>query len=55
VRKAGERLRITAQLIDAASGFHLRSETWDRRVEDVFAIQTEIARKVSATPNAHAH
>jgi adenylate cyclase len=48
VRKSGERLRITAQLIDAASGFHLWSETWDRRLEDVFAIQTEIARKVSA-------
>ncbi|HEX3123333.1 MAG TPA: hypothetical protein VHQ21_08535 [Rhodanobacteraceae bacterium] len=48
VRKAGERLRITAQLIDAASGFHLWSETYDRRLEDVFAIQSEIARKVSA-------
>ena len=48
VRKAGERLRITAQLIDSGSGYHLWSETWDRRLEDVFAIQTEIARKVSA-------
>ena len=48
VRKAGERLRITAQLIDTGSGYHLWSETWDRRLEDVFAIQTEIARKVSA-------
>lgn len=48
VRKSGERLRITAQLIDAVSGFHLWSETYDRRIEDVFAIQTEIARKVSA-------
>jgi len=48
VRKAGERLRITAQLIDTRSGYHLWSETWDRRLEDVFAIQTEIARKVSA-------
>jgi len=48
VRKAGERLRITAQLIDAVSGFHLWSETYDRRLEDVFAIQSEIARKVSA-------
>jgi len=48
VRKSGEQLRITAQLIDAASGFHLWSETWDRRLEDVFAIQSEIARKVSA-------
>jgi adenylate cyclase len=48
VRKAGERLRITAQLIDAGSGFHLWSETFDRRLEDVFAIQSEIARRVSA-------
>src|SRR5262249_40587159 len=43
VRKAGERLRITAQLIDTGSGYHLWSETWDRRLEDVFAIQSEIA------------
>ncbi len=48
VRKAGDRLRITAQLIDAGSGFHLWSETFDRRLEDVFAIQSEIARRVSA-------
>jgi adenylate cyclase len=48
VRKSGEHLRITAQLIDAGNGFHLWSETFDRRLEDVFAIQTEIARRVSA-------
>lgn len=48
VRKAGDQLRITAQLIDASSGFHLWSETWDRRLEDVFAIQSEIARKVAS-------
>jgi len=48
VRKSGDRVRITAQLIDTGSGYHLWSETYDRRVEDVFAIQTEIARKVSA-------
>jgi adenylate cyclase len=48
VRKSGDQLRITAQLIDAASGFHLWSETFDRRLEDVFAIQTEIARRVAA-------
>ncbi|MBS0461859.1 MAG: tetratricopeptide repeat protein [Proteobacteria bacterium] len=48
VRKAGDLLRITAQLIDASSGFHLWSETWDRRLEDVFAIQSEIARKVAS-------
>jgi TolB-like protein/tRNA A-37 threonylcarbamoyl transferase component Bud32/Flp pilus assembly protein TadD len=43
VRKAGDQLRITAQLIDARSGSHLWSERFDRRLEDVFAIQEEIA------------
>ena len=35
VRKAGARLRVTAQLIDAGSGFHAWSKTWDRPVEDM--------------------
>ncbi len=43
VRKAGERLRITAQLINAADGFHLWSDTFDRDAKDVFAVQDEIA------------
>ncbi len=43
VRKAGNRLRITAQLIDATTGSHLWSEQYDRELEVVFAIQTEIA------------
>ena len=47
VRKSEDRLRITAQLIDAASGVHLWSETYDRRLDDVFAIQDEIARSVA--------
>jgi TolB-like protein/Flp pilus assembly protein TadD len=42
VRKAGDRLRITAQLIDVASGYHLWSEQYDRELMDVFAIQEEI-------------
>jgi serine/threonine protein kinase/Tfp pilus assembly protein PilF len=42
VRKAGNRLRITAQLIDTASGHHLWSERYDRNLDDVFAIQDEI-------------
>jgi serine/threonine protein kinase/tetratricopeptide (TPR) repeat protein len=46
VRKAGNRLRITAQLIDVASGYHLWSERFDRTLEDVFAIQDEIALAV---------
>ncbi|HEY3520036.1 MAG TPA: tetratricopeptide repeat protein, partial [Rhodanobacteraceae bacterium] len=47
VRKAGDRLRVTAQLIDAGNGYHLWSENFDRRLEDIFAIQEEIARSVA--------
>ncbi len=43
VRKAGNRLRITAQLINVADGYHLWSERYDRDIEDVFAIQDEIS------------
>ncbi len=46
VRKAGNRLRITAQLISVVDGYHLWSETYDRQIDDVFAIQEEIARAV---------
>ncbi|UCE19255.1 MAG: protein kinase [Gemmatimonadota bacterium] len=43
VRKAGDRLRITAQLINVNDGFHLWSEKYDRKLEDIFAIQDEIS------------
>jgi serine/threonine-protein kinase len=46
VRKAGNRLRITAQLINVADGYHLWSERYDRELDDVFAIQDEIAGAV---------
>jgi adenylate cyclase len=46
VRKAGQRLRISVQLIDARNGYHLWSERFDREVADVFAIQDEIASSV---------
>jgi len=46
VRQQGERVRITAQLIDADTGFHLWSETYDRNLEDIFAVQDEIARAI---------
>lgn len=46
VRKAGDQLRITAQLIKAQDGYHLWSETYDRSIENVFAVQDEIARSV---------
>ena len=48
VRKAGNRLRITAQLIDARTDTHIWSETYDRRLTDVFAVQDEIAAAVVA-------
>jgi len=47
VRKAGNTLRITAQLIETDSGFHLWSQTFDRSPEDVFAIQDEIAAAIA--------
>lgn len=47
VRKSGDQLRITAQLIDVESGFHLWSETFDRQVDDIFAVQTEISEAVA--------
>jgi len=47
VRKSGDRLRITAQLIDAADGSHLWSDSYDRTMDDVFAIQTEIAEAIA--------
>ncbi len=46
VRKAGNRVRITAQLINIADGYHLWSERFDREMEDVFTIQEEIAHMI---------
>jgi adenylate cyclase len=46
IRKAGNRVRITVQLIDARNGYHLWSKRFDREIEDIFAIQDEIARSV---------
>ncbi len=43
VRRSGNRVRITAQLINAADGFHMWSETFDRELQDIFAVQDEIA------------
>ena len=60
VRKAGDRLRVTAQLINVEDGYHIWSERYDRTLEDVFAIQDEIAEaivealKVELTPEAKA-
>jgi serine/threonine-protein kinase len=46
VRRAEERLRVTAQLISVEDGFHLWSENYDRELKDVFAIQDEISRSI---------
>ena len=47
VRVAGERLRVGAQLVDAHNGYHIWSETYERAIADVFAIQREIAENVA--------
>ena len=49
VRKSGERVRIVVQLVDAEEGFDLWSSRFDRRLEDIFAIQDEIAASVART------
>ncbi len=46
VRRAGGRVRITAQLVESASGHHIWAERYDRNLEDVFAIQDEITQKI---------
>ncbi len=46
VRRAGERLRITAQLIDATTNFHLWSERFDRERKDIFEVQDEVTRRI---------
>jgi len=48
VRKSGDQVRVTAQLIEADSGFHLWSETYDRELTNIFAIQDEIAQAIAA-------
>jgi adenylate cyclase len=47
IRRSGDRLRITAQLVNAADGYHLWSEKYDREMKDVFAVQEEIANSIA--------
>ncbi len=47
MRKQGNRLRITVQLIKVEDGFHIRSERYDRSMDDIFAIQDEIAQAIT--------
>ena len=47
VRRSGQKLRVTAQLVDVESGFHLFSQIYDRQVKDVFEIQNDLAREIA--------
>lgn len=47
VRKSGDRVRIVAQLINAADGYHIWSERYDRELQDIFEVQDEIARTIA--------
>jgi TolB-like protein/Tfp pilus assembly protein PilF len=51
VRKAGNRVRITTQLVKVSDGFHLWSETYDRVLDDIFAVQDDIAKAVANAMN----
>jgi TolB-like protein len=53
VRRVGERIRITAQLIDASTGAHRWAEHYDSRLEDIFAVQDEVVRTIVAILAAH--
>jgi TolB-like protein/Tfp pilus assembly protein PilF len=52
VQKAGNRVRVIVQLIDASSDNHLWAETYDRALDDVFAVQSEVAQKIAASLQA---
>ncbi len=49
VQKADQQVRITAQLIEATTGYHLWSEQYDRPLKDIFALQDEIVQKIVTT------
>jgi tetratricopeptide (TPR) repeat protein len=49
VRRDGPRVRLTAQLVDVANGYHLWSQTYEREMKDVFAVEAELARSIAAT------
>ena len=48
VRKAADKVRVTAQLVDCETGHHVWAETFDRQLKDVFALQDELAKKITA-------
>jgi adenylate cyclase len=47
VRKVGDQVRITAQLVDAVAGHHLWAERYDRNLNDIFGVQEEISQKIA--------
>jgi adenylate cyclase len=49
VRRAGDRVRITAQLIEAATGMHIWAERYDRSLDDIFTVQDDVARMIVST------
>jgi adenylate cyclase len=53
IRRSGERVRVTAQLIEAATGAHRWADRYDRELDDVFAVQDEVARAIVAILVAH--
>ena len=53
IRREGAQVRITAQLIDSSTGTHRWAERYDRKLDDVFAIQDEVARTIAAILSAH--
>ena len=53
VRRAGDQIRVTAQLIDVASGYHQFSRTYQRRFSDVFALQDDLAQAVADEITGH--
>jgi adenylate cyclase len=53
IRRSGNRLRISAQLINVADGYHLWSERYDRQMEDVFEIQDEIAESIAKRASSY--
>jgi adenylate cyclase len=53
VRRAGKRIRISAQLIDASTGFHLWAQRYDRELEDIFTLQDEITHTIVAALEVH--
>ena len=53
VRRSGERLRVTAQLVNVADGYHIWSETYDRQMADIFDIQDDVAGKITDALQLH--